>query len=132
MNELIQMSSEFGKMLQLVATQAGLVLQQLWIILVRQQIILGAQEFIKGLAEVIAGIAIYKIMTGKIKTAVADKSEDGLTAQDGLFTAAFVFLVAIVVVIWGADKMIASLPQLFNPQYNAIHEAVQILKEVKK
>lgn len=100
------------------------VAQHLYLILVRQQVILGVQEFLWGIIWYIGAFMVYRFHRAAWK-------KEGLAEWDKYAVGLFLVLIVLLLTIRGTEHVITSLPRLFNPEYYAIQEGVQILHQIK-
>lgn len=100
------------------------VAQHLYLILVRQQVILGVQEFLQGILWYVGAFMVYRLHLAVYK-------KDNLAQWDKFAAGLFLVLVSLFLTVKGTEHVIASLPRLFNPEYYAIQEGVQILHQIK-
>lgn len=110
---------------QKLAEQAGVLLTHLWVIFTRQQLILGLQELLGGLAMIIGGLISFKYLRRYAK----DKKMNGL---DRFFLLVILFILTLWLVVHGTQLGIASLPRLLNPEYYALQESIELLKQIPR
>lgn len=110
--------------LTVVLDRVGAVVQHIYLILVRQQIILGVQEVLIGLCWITLAIAAWHLIRFvNKKRSWADLDKAVIIAALGI--------VLLVSSITGLRGIIAALPRVANPEYYAIQDGVNLLKEVK-
>lgn len=107
-----------------LAEKAGVLLTHVWVIFTKQQLILGLQELLTGLAMLFVGGFFYK----QIKSVNKDKK---MADTDK----GFILIILVLALAWflyhGFQSTVASLPRLINPEYYALQEAANLLKQIK-
>ncbi len=101
------------------------VAQHLYLILVRQQVILGVQEFLQGILWYVGAFIVYRFHKAVWK-------KEGLAEWDKYAVGLFFIIIVLILTVKGTEHVLASLPRLFNPEYYAIQEGVQILHQIKQ
>lgn len=113
-----------SKNITAIAAQAGVLAEHLWFILTKQQVLYGLQQLLKGLFGVAIALIAARVMENLNKS-------KRVALWDKRTALVVLFFIILVTTFWGASMVVDSLPRLFNPEYYAIKEAVNMIQQVK-
>ncbi|MCG3203961.1 MAG: hypothetical protein KCHDKBKB_00638 [Elusimicrobia bacterium] len=122
---ITDLSDRIGATLTALAQVAGDVVSHLYAVLVKQQVVIGIQYLVTSIWFFLLTAIVYRIIRK------VSKSEDIHSVDKYILYAIF-----IAGGFWAGSKGLeflnSALPYLINPEYKAILEAVELVKQIKK
>lgn len=122
---ITDLSDKIGSGITALANILGDVAQHLYAVLVRQQVVIGIQNAVTSIAFFCLTILVYRF----IKQVRASKTILQLDKY-------FMYGVIVAVTLWaftkGIEYLNIAIPYLLNPEYKAIIEATELLKQVRQ